>query len=400
MAQRNSQKRRRDPKSGHLDPYYDRRRKFEAILRPLGLAESFARMPRKVQELFWRFKLPDLALEFRAELVRGTAGRALRKAVETGVRGATVEFDGVTLPIRTFLSVTGGLNLMLNALLAQSDVLPPVKAFVDLALPRIQKCLTDHLNRSLVALHQAVIGPVAAHSRVDGRILTVNLESECNGRGRLETRLVFRSSEAQVRRVSLDGADRPVYRVGRATAGPEVKWIAWPGASIGRKPSECPVFVQSHALRQLAQRVNLPEAAPYLQAWLADSLEYPLIVERRRDGTLLVEYRIQEHRLGYLVAKPVEDMVVVRTFLFLTMAPTPEARQLERRLKLTRRDVEWLGLNDLTAFTKTDLREDEQLTRLLGQCGCGHLLEMKPDDLAASPRPLAAELRQYVGMAA
>ena len=59
-----------------------------------------------------------------------------------------------------------------------------------------------------------------------------------------------------------------------------------------------------------------------------------------------------------------------------------------------------LGLNDLAAFTKSDLRGDEELRRLLGECGCGHLLEIEAGDFAASPRAIAAELRQYVGMAA
>ena len=79
MAQRKRAKGRRDPKSGHVDPFYDRRKRFESLLRPLGLAERFARMPRKFQELFWRFKMPDLAFDFPPEVSRGPLGKALGK---------------------------------------------------------------------------------------------------------------------------------------------------------------------------------------------------------------------------------------------------------------------------------------------------------------------------------
>src|SRR5688572_29335456 len=400
MASRTRRKRGRDPKTGHVDSFYDRRLRFEVVLRPLGLAEAFGRLPRKFQELFWRFKMPDLVMEYESGVPGGAPGRALRKAVEDGVREATVEVEGAKLAVRNFLSVMGGMNVMLNVIAEQTDVVPVLKEFVDFALPRVRQGLTDYVKPSLLALYHAVIGPVVAHSRLDSKILTVHLENGSNARGKEQTRLVFRSTDAQSRRISLEGADRPAYRVGTSLSGGDVTWITWPGDRLGRWEAEYPVFVQSHALRQLAQRVNLPGVVPYLQAWMAESLENPTIVERRPGGTFLVEFRIQEHRVGYLVTKLVENVVVVRTFLFLTMESTPEARKLERRLKLTRRDLEWLGLNDLSAFTRSDLRDDAQLRTLLTDCGCGHLLDMEKDELATTPRPLAAELRQYVRLAA
>jgi hypothetical protein len=95
----------------------------------------------------------------------------------------------------------------------------------------------------------------------------------------------------------------------------------------------------------------------------------------------------------------------VRTFLFLTMAQTPEGRMLEKKLKLTRDEVAYLRLHELSRFLRTDLKDDEQMRALLGECGCGHLFEMAEDDDALYPTggtvtPFAEELKQYVGLAA
>jgi hypothetical protein len=118
-----------------------------------------------------------------------------------------------------------------------------------------------------------------------------------------------------------------------------------------------------------------------------------------------VAYEVQGKRLGYLVVTAGEGFVGVRTFLFLTMAQTPEGRLLEKRLKLTRDEVAYWRLHELSRFTQTDLKDDPQLRRLFTECGCGHLFELAEDAHALAPTagritPVAAELKQYVGVAA
>jgi hypothetical protein len=145
--------------------------------------------------------------------------------------------------------------------------------------------------------------------------------------------------------------------------------------------------------------VNLPTMSPYVESWLSESLREPHIAERQ--GTdLLVEYRLQGSRLGYLIVTPLPDMVVVRTFKFLTMAGTPEALKLRARLGLSRRDIDWLRLDELAAFTQTDLGWDDELRELFEECGCGHLFALDDLDLVGAPRSYAAEVRRYLRIAA
>jgi hypothetical protein len=144
--------------------------------------------------------------------------------------------------------------------------------------------------------------------------------------------------------------------------------------------------------------------ADWAEHWLHESLARPKIVSRLSRDQLLVAYEVTGKRLGYLVVTAGAGWVAVRTFLFLTMAQTPEGKLLEKALKLTRDEITYWKLHELSRFTQTDLKDDPELRRLLSECGCGHLFDLADDADALVPSakktPLAAELKQYVGVAA
>jgi hypothetical protein len=77
--------------AGHVDPFYQRRRRFEAFFRAIGLQEVFARMPRHAQEFVWKLKYPDPILEFDSDFPTGAANRALRDQIEKAFRGGEAE---------------------------------------------------------------------------------------------------------------------------------------------------------------------------------------------------------------------------------------------------------------------------------------------------------------------
>ena len=401
--------RRRDA-AGHVDPYAKRRQRYEAVLRPLGLWDLFAAMPRRVQELFWQRKIPDPVLQFDRAVPSGAEHRATRRAIEDGFADATVDVGGVMLTARDFLSVVAGCTLVVRHS-APAGLATEVVRFLNEAAPVLGRCYDDHLLPALQSVWRGVVGPVYAHSRHDTRLLTARLDySPPTPTGKVGVAVVVSAVRPQVTAARLDGAVRPMYRVrvGVGGGGDGAEWVSWTGRQLGHgdPAARYPVYVQSHALRQLRDRANLPGATPYLEAWLGESLADPRVVERQGRDDLLVEFRVDVHRLGYLVVTPLPELVAVRTFKFLTMERTPEARALERHLRLTRRDVDWLGLHELSAFTRTDLRSDPVLRPLLEACGCGHLFELAAAQasaagpLAAPPTPLAAEVRRYVRLAA
>jgi hypothetical protein len=79
------------------------------------------------------------------------------------------------------------------------------------------------------------------------------------------------------------------------------------------------------------------------------------------------------------LARAVEDKIVVTTFLFLTMAGTQQHRLLREKLRLSRRDIEYEGLDRLETFLTPDVLADEDLVKVLEDAGCGSLLALARD---------------------
>ena len=358
------------------------------------LWDSFAAMPRRAQELFVQHKFPDPVLEFDATFPNDREHRALRKTLERRFAEAFIDVGPANITVRDFFSVIPGLKYTVkDTLNAPGSVPESCVPFMRVAAPLLEHLYEPFFPAVWSSLHRAVITPLVGHSRLDGRLLTGDIRQDMTPHGKYVMRMIAGSVEPQRRQVVLDGASRPMVRVGTTNEWHGVSWTSWDGK---------PVFAQSHALRQLRERVNLPKMEPYLECWLHHSLSDPVVADRQ-GLDLLVEYRIREHRLGYLVLTPLEDVVVLRTFKFLTMESTPEARMLEKKLRLSRRDVNWLGLHELAAFTQTDLRTDAVLRSLLAECGCAHLFELAESgefDFAPAPKPFAAEMKRYLRLAA
>src|SRR4051812_37914847 len=94
--------------SARLDALTKRRRRYEGVLRALGLWEGFARMPRAIQDQFCQFKFPDPVLEFDATFPDDPAHRELRKGLEAGFRKAQISFEDSDVTVRDLFSVVAG----------------------------------------------------------------------------------------------------------------------------------------------------------------------------------------------------------------------------------------------------------------------------------------------------
>jgi hypothetical protein len=176
-----------------------------------------------------------------------------------------------------------------------------------------------------------------------------------------------------------------------------IEWITWPSLRQDATGSQgrYPVYAQSHAIQRLHERLPF-DPRHYVDELLWASLLEPVIVERQGEDCL-IEYRMGNDRLGYLVARELDGKIVIRTFLFLTMQGTPEARLLHGRLRLRRPDIEHHRLDDLRTFMLTDIEADPELLRLFEECGCGHLLTLLREEFKGHRvQGIAAELRQYL----
>src|SRR5262249_15794776 len=139
----------------------------------------------------------------------------------------------------------------------------------------------------------------------------------------------------------VDGVERNVVRCYIPDSPNGLKELTWSSDAIGLpgRDENLRVVIQSHAIEQLRNRV--PFANSF---WTFDSLAEPQFVEVNEDR-FLVEYRFCGRRMGYFSCLRLGETVLIRTFLFLTMQGTPEARLLRKRLRLSRSDIEYNELD-------------------------------------------------------
>ena len=154
-----------------------------------------------------------------------------------------------------------------------------------------------------------------------------------------------------------------------------------------------PVHIQSHATKNWRERLPSMLVHPMLfQHYLAQ----PVIFDARR-GRGLLTYGEGNYRYGYFTFTLDDDadIIVLTTFLFLTMEGTPEYRLLQSRFGMERRDIEENRLDRPERYFCSDLRFDQDLTRRLGECGLGHLLREAPEIGPLRWPDFAAEFRKY-----
>ena len=103
-----------------------------------------------------------------------------------------------------------------------------------------------------------------------------------------------------------------------------------------------------------------------------------------------------QHKLGYLVARLVDDAVLVESFLFLTMDGTPEGDRLWKKLRLQKEDKTYLGIDTVQFFVMTDIQYDHEIVQMLSECGCGHLFKIFKEPPTVYHRGVAADLRKHL----
>jgi hypothetical protein len=189
--------------------------------------------------------------------------------------------------------------------------------------------------------------------------------------------LTLQRAEAEKIEIDLDGKKRPVYRVGWAFTSIGISWATIKAAEfkIQGSFSDMPlnVYIQSHALLRLKERLDRV-AETITHFCLFESL-INLHIIRMEDGATLVEYRLYNIKVGYLVVDLVEGQVVIRTFLFLTNSGTPEGEKLKQMLGLQMLERKYLEIDKLSTFVLSDLIDHKALVDIFTTAGCGSLFQ-------------------------
>jgi hypothetical protein len=136
MAHMASRTRRRDS-SGHVDRFFDRRKRYQAVFEMLGLDESFSRLPRRIQEKLWQCKFPDPTLAFDDRFAAGAGEQALRKQLAARFAAATFTIDseaevaaGQRMSVRDFVAVVAASMLAVSNTKLEAGMPPELVRFL------------------------------------------------------------------------------------------------------------------------------------------------------------------------------------------------------------------------------------------------------------------------------
>ncbi len=186
------------------------------------------------------------------------------------------------------------------------------------------------------------------------------------------------SHPCEKREVFIDNETRTVYRLGLTEYGKGLSWATidpakLPVSSVNTK-EPLPVYVQMHAVHRLKERLDCMDN-DLLLFFLNESVEDYHIVTSP-SGKLLLEYKFGGKILGYFVIDKVKNLLVIRTFLFITNNNTPEGVRLHRIAGLQLEDKKFLQIDRLSTFLQPDVRSNEFICSLFKEAGCGELLKL------------------------
>ncbi len=371
----------------------------DGALRRAGLADAFRRLPPSLQES-WRGLIqpaPEVVLDASAAECEQALGiqrdfpPALRRWPVTA--GHTVSYLDLLcflIPLRLhaeafveFLREAGD-DLQTAPCCHIVEFVSQLRTFMEQQEPDIRD---EFIGLTWVTC--------LYNSKLDERMLWNEFRQGSTPGGKPVLQIVLHRKTPERVQLMVDERPRTAFRCYVPVGALELKAITWNARELGFPDDarDYPVFMQAHALEQVAKRA--PCSKPIYPIVL--SLLAPKFLPTSNNH-FLVEHRHMNHKLGYFVGVRLADCVLLKTFLFLTMQGTPESELLYRKLRLTRSDIEYLRLDELAAFRDSEVRGDAALVKLLNECGCGHLLTLTAPDLPKEiPTGYANPLRQYLG---
>ncbi|WP_163324055.1 hypothetical protein [Draconibacterium mangrovi] len=187
---------------------------------------------------------------------------------------------------------------------------------------------------------------------------------------------------AEKKIICLDGHKRPAYRLGKPDGMEIFTWSVTAANILGDAytgdKEKLDIYIQSHALKRMAQRLDLLKRPAINYALWENTITITSFVHHR--GKLLLPVKIYDIKIGYLVAEVVDDVLLFKTFLFITHNFTPEGDTLRRITGLGKEDISYWKIDRLSTFVNLDTGKYRALTELFEQAGLADIFQLKDKD--------------------
>ena len=158
--------------------------------------------------------------------------------------------------------------------------------------------------------------------------------------------------------------------------------------------TEYRIFVQSHALNRLKERLN-EDIQGILQIEIFHSILIAKSFRYYRDS-IYIDYYFEKNKAGYLVGEIIGKIIVIKSFLFLTHNSTPEGELLKELTGLNKLDMKYLNIDKLKVFQESDIKNNAEVKKIFIDAGCGSLFEIRKNEFKSTNIKLADKVLSYL----
>jgi len=153
--------------------------------------------------------------------------------------------------------------------------------------------------------------------------------------------------------------------------GCSFKWLTIPAFMLrdhySGKKEELDVYIQSHALRRLQERLDLLSKEAICHSLWQNTVDIMYMCSYK--GYLYLPFTLYDVKVGYLVANIVDDCILFRSFIFMTHNSTPEGDKLRKLSGLGYTDISYWKIDRLSTFVNIDKDKQSDLLNLFAEAG-------------------------------
>lgn len=184
---------------------------------------------------------------------------------------------------------------------------------------------------------------------------------------------------AQKKQINFNGNYRPAYRLGSLNVQTYFKWCQIEAEKLPdtmqKNYTEYSFYIQSHAINRMKERLDLMDKESVNYTIWENTTSKTNFITHRQYTLILV--RVYGIRVGYFVVEPIDDMLIIKTFLFITHSCTPEGDKLKVLTGLGKSDISYWKIDRLSTFVNLDEEKYPNLMQLFTDAGMQDLAQLK-----------------------
>ncbi len=364
-----NRKRKCSPKPTEMQGKKEFKRKLLRLLRASGLENAYYLIPSKVIEGMYKIRFRSVRIEPASNNIPSRILKGTKKHLDDLLKEKkiTIVEGGDEIALKDYLCIAPSFVYFIT----QNEQCPKRELLLEKFAHLIKVVEEEHIPTEMLIYCSWLISTNIC--RINHRFYWFEYHPEFRNNQMYDC-LYMHSSEAEKININLNKIGRKVFRVGYPVAEEGVEWVSVTRTGLGIEGpyADCPVevYIQTHAFNRLKERIDCVGAS-LLHFYLFASLNDLKV--QRVNGHILIEYRLKDYKVGYLVFDLKKDKLVLKTFLFITMDGTPEGEKLREMWGIQAIDKKYLEIDRLSTFVLSDIKDNQELRDQFILSGCEDL---------------------------